>query len=104
MTGDYGDFIIIDDTKIYNSLEISSFRLQMIGEKDCEITAIVENKTNTEFEMQNIKMKLYDNKGTLRETIGAQIDSIKPGEQKEIATSFRTQSIDSIAKVEIEEN
>ena len=76
----------------------------MISQRECEITAIVENKTSNELEVQNVKLKLYDKEGNLQGTVGAQIDSLKPGEQKQLITLVRRQNIAEITKIEIEEN
>ena len=76
----------------------------MISQRECEITAIVENKTSNELEVQNVKLKLYDKDGNLQDTVGAQIDSLKPGEQKQLITLVRRQNIAEITKIEIEEN
>ena len=54
--------------------------------------------------MQNVKLKLYDKDGNLQDTVGAQIDSLKPGEQKQLITLVRRQNIAEITKIEIEEN
>lgn len=96
--------VTIEETKKYKGLEISSFKLEMISQRECEITAVVENKTQNEIEVQNIKLKLYDKDGNLQDTIGAQIDSMKPGEQKPLITLLRRQNIAEITKIEIEEN
>ena len=76
----------------------------MISQRECEIAAIVENKTSNELEVQNVKLKLYDKDGNLQDTVGAQIDSLKPGEQKQLITLVRRQNIAEITKIEIEEN
>lgn len=103
-TEKYEDPVTIEETKKYNGLEISSFKLEMISQRECEITAIVENKTSNELEVQNLKLKLYDKDGNLQDTVGAQIDSLKPGEQKQLITLVRRQNIAEITKIEIEEN
>lgn len=103
-TEKYEDPVTIEETKKYNGLEISSFKLEMISQRECEITAIVENKTSNELEVQNVKLKLYDKDGNLQDTVGAQIDSLKPGEQKQLITLVRRQNIAEITKIEIEEN
>lgn len=103
-TEKYEEPVIIEETKKYKGLEISSFKLEMISQRECEITAIVENKTSNELEVQNVKLKLYDKDGNLQDTVGAQIDSLKPGEQKQLITLVRRQNIAEITKIEIEEN
>lgn len=103
-TEKYEDPVTIEETKKYKGLEISSFKLEMISQRECEITAIVENKTSNELEVQNVKLKLYDKDGNLQGTVGAQIDSLKPGEQKQLITLVRRQNIAEITKIEIEEN
>ena len=91
-TEKYEDPVTIEETKKYKGLEISSFKLEMISQRECEL------------EVQNVKLKLYDKDGNLQDTVGAQIDSLKPGEQKQLITLVRRQNIAEITKIEIEEN
>ena len=101
---EHGESVILEETKEYKGLLISNIQMQKVSDRECEVRAVAENKTNKTIEMQNIKIKIYNNSGKLEDTIGAQIDSVEPGEMVEVSTTFRRRDISSIAKVEIEEN
>ena len=101
---DYGDPIQIEGEQTYKGLLISNIEAQMISQRECEIRAIVENKTSETIEMQDIKITIYDAENNVQDTLGAQIDSIKPGEQKQLNALVRRRDVSDIARIEIEEN
>lgn len=101
---DLGNPITINETKNYNGLKITNFTLKRISDRECEVSATVENKTGEKIGVQNVKLKLYDKAGELKETIGAQINSIEKDGTKTLIALLRRKNIDDITRIEIEKN
>lgn len=96
--------IRLEGEKEYKGLTLSNIEIQMISERECEIRASVRNDTNNMIEMQDIKIKTYDNAGNLIDVLGAQIDSVESGGHTELYALVRKNDISNIARIEIEEN
>ena len=98
-----GEIIKLESEEKYKGLILSNIELQLITKRECEIRADVRNGTKEMVEMQNIKIKLYDEEGNLIDTFGAQIDSIEPGGQTKLFALVRRNDISNITKIKIEE-
>ncbi len=94
----------IDGVIQYKNLTITNIEAQMMNRNECEIRAVVTNNMNEMSEVENIKITTYDADGNVLDVFGAQINSILPNDKTKLYALVRRTEIESIVKVEIDEN
>lgn len=78
--------IYIDGTKMVNGIEFSNMKITRLEEKKCEFTADVKNTTEDYKKATNLRIKVKNGNGEVKEIFGGFVTELIPGEKN----SFKT--------------
>lgn len=94
--------VYIDGTKMVNGIEFSNMKITRLEEKKCEFTADVKNTTEDYKKATNLRIKVKNGNGEVKEIFGGFVTELIPGEKNSFKTYVLANVMHAI-DVELEE-